>query len=112
MTFFAGLAGKIIWDWLKSRKTEIPKAEDGFLSLAILKQHCKEQQANCTKSLMGELKLIIIRLENRLENGDKLFKDVQKTLKVHSRVLVVMSRQLKALDEKYSNTKTGEKYVA
>jgi len=96
-TFFLGIFGKIFWDWV-SRKTAIPKADDGFMDMADLKKHCSDQQARCTAGITNELKLIIVRLENRLENGDKLFQEVQKTLKLHGRVLGILYRRLERDD--------------
>lgn len=99
----AGFMLKIVWDWLMNLKKETPRAENGFLSLADLTSHCRTQQENCTKHLMGKMELVIVRLENRLENGDKLFINVQKTLRAHSRVLIHLSKQLKEMDRKYGD---------
>jgi len=98
-TFFLGICGKIFWDWV-SRKTAIPNAEDGYMDFEAMQKHCRDQQQNCTSHMTSKLELVITRLENRLATGDKLFESVQKTLRLHGRVLAMLVRKLERDDKK------------
>ena len=91
----SALVGKIVWDWLKEGKNKrVPLAKDGFLDFEDLQAHCKKEQDGCKRIITGSLELTIIKLEHRLESGDKLFKDIQITIKTHSRLLSSLMKQL------------------
>lgn len=88
------LCGKIAWDWLKGRKSEVPHAMNGFLSLGEMEARCKTQQETCTALMRAEFQIIKTSITARLDRGDKNFKayekrfdGIEQTLKTHCEIL-------------------------
>ena len=95
-----GIIGKITFDWL-SRKENTPRADEGFVTLGMLKGHCDSEQDDCKiKSEMVEKGLILrmeqykLTVDKRLETGEKLFEKFDASLSRHNLLLDRLERRL------------------
>jgi hypothetical protein len=79
ISLLIGVVGKIIWDWL-NRRSEIPRASTGFISLDELTEHCRRQQAGCVQLLRTEVKLLASKIDGRLGMGDHHFDSYDRRL--------------------------------
>ena len=98
-----GIIGKITFDWL-SRKENTPRADEGFVTLGMLKGHCDSEQVDCKiKSEMVERGLILrmeqyqATVDKRLESGEKFFEKFDASLSRHNLLLDRLERRLDRL---------------
>ena len=98
-----GIIGKITFDWL-SRKENTPRADEGFVTFGILKNHCDSEQVDCgikskliEEGLIRRMEQYQIAVEKRLETGEKLFEKFDASLSRHNLLLDRLERRLDRL---------------
>lgn len=99
MLLVAGFLLKIVFDWLKSGrgKPVVPHAKNGFLTFGELKGHCGDQQNQCTSLIRAEFELIKVKLQSRLDQGDKTFETIKTELTAHMEILGSVQKGLQGV---------------
>ena len=86
-TAIATLFAKIMFDWLRPRKQEVPRAQNGFITQAFLEDHCGRQEAACVKLFAAEVKALRAEMKGELSTGNQRFGMIEKSLEgLHKKI--------------------------
>jgi hypothetical protein len=86
ISLVVGLLGKMIYDLIINKKTDVQRAKDGFLNLEDMEKNCESKQHKCTELISAEFKSgfekIETKLMHRMDFQDIKFDNYDKKLEL------------------------------